>query len=168
MNCRPLHYQWSALPLSYGSVPRRGNGRKRNPARRPILATAALASQARAGFFQNRSGRPLRRIKTRSNGSIGATITTGVNLLRRPIKAGSFQRRSVRQQSSILQSFHVSILVLAIKKRLTDVRSRVRTAKAPERGAAGKPQAPQSPVTRTCRAASSPVRAQKRSGRIIG
>jgi hypothetical protein len=22
LNCRPLHYQWSALPLSYGSVPR--------------------------------------------------------------------------------------------------------------------------------------------------
>ena len=21
LNCRPLHYQWSALPLSYGSVP---------------------------------------------------------------------------------------------------------------------------------------------------
>jgi hypothetical protein len=25
LNCRPLHYQWSALPLSYGSMPRRGN-----------------------------------------------------------------------------------------------------------------------------------------------
>jgi hypothetical protein len=22
LNCRPLHYQWSALPLSYGSMPR--------------------------------------------------------------------------------------------------------------------------------------------------
>src|SRR6202023_197191 len=21
LNCRPLHYQWSALPLSYGSMP---------------------------------------------------------------------------------------------------------------------------------------------------
>src|ERR1700688_3392482 len=25
LNCRPLHYQWSALPLSYGSVPGGGN-----------------------------------------------------------------------------------------------------------------------------------------------
>src|ERR1700736_1153565 len=25
LNCRPLHYQWSALPLSYGSVPGDGN-----------------------------------------------------------------------------------------------------------------------------------------------
>src|ERR1700730_10217290 len=29
LNCRPLHYQWSALPLSYGSMPRmRGIGPK--------------------------------------------------------------------------------------------------------------------------------------------
>ena len=35
LNCRPLHYQWSALPLSYGSVPGiRGNRPKRLPARR--------------------------------------------------------------------------------------------------------------------------------------
>ena len=24
LNCRPLHYQWSALPLSYGSMPGMG------------------------------------------------------------------------------------------------------------------------------------------------
>jgi hypothetical protein len=24
LNCRPLHYQWSALPLSYGSLHRKG------------------------------------------------------------------------------------------------------------------------------------------------
>lgn len=36
LNCRPLHYQWSALPLSYGSVPwnRKSQG---GPARRRSL-----------------------------------------------------------------------------------------------------------------------------------
>src|ERR1700761_8340188 len=33
LNCRPLHYQWSALPLSYGSMPRNEN-RPEGPSRR--------------------------------------------------------------------------------------------------------------------------------------
>jgi hypothetical protein len=58
LNCRPLHYQWSALPLSYGSMPGiRGNRPKWPPARRPVLATRALPAQAcgRAGTGPNSS-----------------------------------------------------------------------------------------------------------------
>ena len=48
LNCRPLHYQWSALPLSYGSMPGiEGNRPKWPPTRRPVLATRAPLAQAR-------------------------------------------------------------------------------------------------------------------------
>jgi hypothetical protein len=47
LNCRPLHYQWSALPLSYGSMPGIGNRPKWPPTRRPVLATRAPLAQAR-------------------------------------------------------------------------------------------------------------------------
>jgi hypothetical protein len=57
LNCRPLHYQWSALPLSYGSMPRIRESAKRGPpTRRPILATRAPYAQAR--------GRPARASKS--------------------------------------------------------------------------------------------------------
>src|ERR1700731_5403281 len=46
LNCRPLHYQWSALPLSYGSMPGYENRPKRAPPRRPILATRPPHAQA--------------------------------------------------------------------------------------------------------------------------
>lgn len=49
LNCRPLHYQWSALPLSYGSMPGiQGIGPK-GPYRRPVLATRTPLAQARGG-----------------------------------------------------------------------------------------------------------------------
>jgi hypothetical protein len=31
LNCRPLHYQWSALPLSYGSMPGQGESAQTGP-----------------------------------------------------------------------------------------------------------------------------------------
>ena len=34
LNCRPLHYQWSALPLSYGSMPRSLENRPKGPSER--------------------------------------------------------------------------------------------------------------------------------------
>jgi hypothetical protein len=34
LNCRPLHYQWSALPLSYGSMPRITRIGPKGPSRR--------------------------------------------------------------------------------------------------------------------------------------
>src|ERR1700744_2897396 len=34
LNCRPLHYQWSALPLSYGSMPRIQESAQRAPTER--------------------------------------------------------------------------------------------------------------------------------------
>ena len=46
LNCRPLHYQWSALPLSYGSVPRIPDSAKTAATRRPILATRPPRAQA--------------------------------------------------------------------------------------------------------------------------
>ena len=49
LNCRPLHYQWSALPLSYGSMPRIRESARRAPTRRPILATRTPFAQAREG-----------------------------------------------------------------------------------------------------------------------
>src|SRR5215212_8768732 len=39
LNCRPLHYQWSALPLSYGSMPGTGESAPKGPYRRAVLAT---------------------------------------------------------------------------------------------------------------------------------
>src|SRR5256885_7119678 len=46
LNCRPLHYQWSALPLSYGSVLRIPDSAKKAATRRPILATRPPRAQA--------------------------------------------------------------------------------------------------------------------------
>src|ERR1700688_936375 len=47
LNCRPLHYQWSALPLSYGSIaPDKRIGPK-GPQGGPILATRPPFAQAR-------------------------------------------------------------------------------------------------------------------------
>ena len=37
LNCRPLHYQWSALPLSYGSMP----GIRRIGPKRPLQAAGS-------------------------------------------------------------------------------------------------------------------------------
>ena len=54
LNCRPLHYQWSALPLSYGSMPgTRGIGQKGSPLGAPVLATRAPLAQA-CGWAGNR------------------------------------------------------------------------------------------------------------------
>src|SRR3954453_23605094 len=47
LNCRPLHYQWSALPLSYGSMPGSQGIGRRGPCRRPVLATRPPLAQAR-------------------------------------------------------------------------------------------------------------------------
>jgi hypothetical protein len=40
LNCGPLPYQGSALPLSYGSMPRANENRGKTPCRRPVLATS--------------------------------------------------------------------------------------------------------------------------------
>jgi hypothetical protein len=56
LNCRPLHYQWSALPLSYGSMPRiKGIGPK-GPSRR------ADPCHKGPGFAS--AGRPFETLKT--------------------------------------------------------------------------------------------------------
>src|SRR3954470_2860985 len=47
LNCRPLHYQWSALPLSYGSVPGSGESAQRALQGGAILATRPPFAQAR-------------------------------------------------------------------------------------------------------------------------
>jgi hypothetical protein len=47
LNCRPLHYQWSALPLSYGSMPGSGESAQKGRYRRPVLATRTPLAQAR-------------------------------------------------------------------------------------------------------------------------
>jgi hypothetical protein len=49
LNCRPLHYQWSALPLSYGSVPGNYGIGQMAPTGVPVLATRAVLAQARGG-----------------------------------------------------------------------------------------------------------------------
>ena len=46
LNCRPLHYQWSALPLSYGSMCWDRIGRPRGLPSGPISATGLPAVQA--------------------------------------------------------------------------------------------------------------------------
>jgi hypothetical protein len=49
LNHRPLHYQWSALPLSYGSMPgiARESAPKKAPTGGPVLATRPPRAQAR-------------------------------------------------------------------------------------------------------------------------
>src|SRR5947207_11739107 len=56
LNCRPLHYQWSALPLSYGSVPGSKESAPKGPYRRPVLATRPplVHARGRAGKGPNR------------------------------------------------------------------------------------------------------------------
>ena len=53
LNCRPLHYQWSALPLSYGSMPGTSENRPKRPhmAADPCHKAPACASARR---HQNR------------------------------------------------------------------------------------------------------------------
>ena len=46
LNCRPLHYQWSALPLSYGSVPGPSGSAKKASIGGLILATRLPRAQA--------------------------------------------------------------------------------------------------------------------------
>jgi hypothetical protein len=53
LNCRPLHYQWSALPLSYGSMPRiresaqRASTERADPCHKaPFRASAGAARKA--------------------------------------------------------------------------------------------------------------------------
>jgi hypothetical protein len=62
LNCRPLHYQWSALPLSYGSMPgtrigRNGPYRRADPCHKaPARASARTACPAIKNG-QNQRGR---------------------------------------------------------------------------------------------------------------
>ena len=70
LNCRPLHYQWSALPLSYGSMPGiEGNRPKWPPTRRPVLATRAPLAQARG-----QAGKGPKSSKIGADDRRGATI----------------------------------------------------------------------------------------------
>jgi hypothetical protein len=57
LNCRPLHYQWSALPLSYGSMPGiRGIGPSKAPLGGRFLPQGPLWRKhaGRLGTAQNR------------------------------------------------------------------------------------------------------------------
>jgi hypothetical protein len=60
LNCRPLHYQWSALPLSYGSIAPDMRIGPKGPQGGPILATRPPFAQAREApvKHQKRSGQP--------------------------------------------------------------------------------------------------------------
>src|ERR1700722_17531755 len=49
LNCRPLHYQWSALPLSYGSVPDAGISQKAPTGRADPCHKAPARASARLG-----------------------------------------------------------------------------------------------------------------------
>ena len=91
LNCRPLHYQWSALPLSYGSMP--GNCRigPRGPYRRPVLATRAPLVQARG-----RGGKGAKSLK------IGAGCFDGGNSgpIRFPSPLPDLEMRGIGVQAS--------------------------------------------------------------------
>lgn len=65
LNCRPLHYQWSALPLSYGSKPKHGNRPFRGTVRRPILATRLQGAQVEAASWGGITADRLRRLGIR-------------------------------------------------------------------------------------------------------
>jgi hypothetical protein len=63
LNCRPLHYQWSALPLSYGSMPgtrigRNGPHRRADPCHKAPARASARTACPVIKNGQNRRGRP--------------------------------------------------------------------------------------------------------------
>lgn len=73
LNCRPLPYQGSALPLSYGSKGTRGYGPEGRDQARAVLATRSLHAQARLARFSGkdvgtpgRNGRKALRIGSES------------------------------------------------------------------------------------------------------
>ena len=57
LNCRPLHYQWSALPLSYGSV-RQIRNRAEKASRKPADPCHRGGAGASARRVRNRPQRP--------------------------------------------------------------------------------------------------------------
>jgi hypothetical protein len=76
LNCRPLHYQWSALPLSYGSVPRikrigpKGPTRRADPCHKaPSGASARLTryDTKMSRHQRARYPRPLHQAQLRAN-----------------------------------------------------------------------------------------------------
>jgi hypothetical protein len=94
LNCRPLHYQWSALPLSYGSMP----GSENRP-KRPLQAGRSLPqgprsrkrADGRRGSQngQNQPGRP-------KAGFIGSIAGRSGSLLGRQIRARASWGRAAR------------------------------------------------------------------------
>ena len=65
LNCRPLHYQWSALPLSYGSVPRMRESARRAPQGGRSLPQGPLGCKR---------AKPLRAVKTFPPGALAASF----------------------------------------------------------------------------------------------
>ena len=86
LNCRPLHYQWSALPLSYGSMPRIRESAQRAPTERadpchkaPIRASAAGGRKASKTAPQEALGLfPVRSVAVRSGSHLLAGRLSGL------------------------------------------------------------------------------------------
>src|SRR5258708_17829054 len=88
LNCRPLHYQWSALPLSYGSMPGSGESAQKGPYRRAVLATTTPQAQARGRVrrvqegSKNQAVAPASWFNRRKSGRIRVPVS--VTLRRQP------------------------------------------------------------------------------------
>src|SRR3984893_19224347 len=61
LNCRPLHYQWSALPLSYGSMPGSGESALRAPTGGRFLPQGPLWRKHAAGPGMPQNGQKMAR-----------------------------------------------------------------------------------------------------------
>ena len=74
LNCRPLHYQWSALPLSYGSMPRMRESARKAPATCAVPCHKATG-RASAGVACGHGKRP--KIGARRHGVSHSRIDCG-------------------------------------------------------------------------------------------
>jgi hypothetical protein len=92
LNCRPLHYQWSALPLSYGSIGNTagGSGQRAATKRGGSCHKLPAHASARDEFAQERNGLcPAAQGKAviiRSEGAISGRYAQQPRFL--PIQAG--------------------------------------------------------------------------------
>src|SRR6266702_4527081 len=59
LNCRPLHYQWSALPLSYGSMPGDPESALKAPTGGRFLPQGPLSRKHEGGVLRGQKRRKI-------------------------------------------------------------------------------------------------------------
>ncbi len=102
LNCRPLHYQWSALPLSYGSMPGSGESAQKASTGGRFLPQGPRWRKHAAGpegCKKREKITPWRRLPA----STAATPGRSGSLLPSPRAASTFSGRTTTSNSIILR-----------------------------------------------------------------